>query len=58
MFTGVAVVNGLLDVLGIVEEADTVTVDDWVEYGIYALDTVANKDGVDLYGLGWKLGEG
>jgi hypothetical protein len=52
LFTGVAVVNGLLDVLGIVEEADTVTVDDWVEYGIYALDTVANNGGVDLYGLG------
>jgi len=54
LFTGVVIVIGLLDVLGIVEEAaDTVTVDDWgVEYGIYALDTVANKDGVDLYGLG------
>jgi len=53
LFTGVVIVIGLLDVLGIVEEADTVTVDDWgVEYGIYALDTVANNDGVDLYGLG------
>lgn len=53
MFAGVAVVIGLLDVLGIVAaEADTVTVDDWgVEYGIYALDTAANNDGVDLYGL-------
>lgn len=44
----------LLDVLGIVADAETVTVDDWgVEYGKYELDTVANNDGEGLYWLGW-----
>lgn len=54
MGVGGAVVIWLLAVLGIVVEADTVTVEDWgVEYGIYELDIGAKSDGVDLYGLGW-----